>query len=146
GQATTDYTFDGPTNTVTMGSSFVSGDTIEITYFNAETQSGAGSAADIVNTELSVAATGVSAFLGTNNGTTVTSDDVGVSITGANLGLLMFKSIDPSVTTQAAAKIAVVANGTAALVGLSDLALSGRLALKYNDTGTPVTVNGTVTG
>lgn len=86
-------------------------------------------------TEIAVAATGVSVFLGANEGE---ADETGVRISGASLGLLLFKSN----TTTAASTYALFAEGNVELVGVSGVQLSGSLAVKVNNTGTNVTDGG----
>src|ERR1043166_8152519 len=95
---------------------------------------------DIVNTELAVAATNVHAFLGAGAATTSTTDDVGIKIDNASLGLLIFNTINPALTTQTPSRYALVANGSASLVGVTGLTLSGdNLSVTVNRTGTNVT-------
>ncbi|MEN9556436.1 MAG: hypothetical protein RLZZ232_2722, partial [Planctomycetota bacterium] len=80
-------------------------------------------------TKIKVAATNVNAFLGSNpDNLAATGDEVGAAISGARLGAVLYR-------TAAGNSYAIDAAGTAALVGVSGLTLSGTLAARINTTG-----------
>ena len=85
-----------------------------------------------MSSRIEVGASNINAFLGAGLGT---SDEIGVKVTGVNLGLLLFTSYDsdPSVT-QAEATYALFASGSGEIVGVPDLTLSGTLSVKVNTT------------
>ena len=85
-------------------------------------------------TEIQVAATGVDVFLGANMGQ---PDETGVRINDASLGLILFKNT----MTNAASTYALSATGGVELVGVTNVTLTGFLAVKINNTGTNVTDN-----
>src|SRR5262249_31089049 len=74
------------------------------------------------------------------------SDATGVQLSNGNLGLVLFRTFDPALTTQAAASYALTASGTGSLVGVNNLSLSGDVSVRINTTGTPVTDDGSETG
>ncbi|MEY3228106.1 MAG: hypothetical protein RLZZ536_2725, partial [Planctomycetota bacterium] len=80
------------------------------------------------NREVVFGATNVSTFVGDTKGTTDTTDDVGVSFSGATL----VGYIAPD------GKYAFSASGNAALAGVDGLTLSGTLSARRNTTGTNV--------
>ncbi|MFN9290007.1 MAG: hypothetical protein ACK6EB_18210, partial [Planctomyces sp.] len=80
------------------------------------------------NRELLIAAANVSAFVGDTKGTTDTADDIGVRFTGGSL----VGYIAPNST------YAFDASGAAAIVGVSDLTLTGTLSAQKNTTGANV--------
>ncbi|MEM5775871.1 MAG: hypothetical protein AAGU05_12790, partial [Anaerolineaceae bacterium] len=77
-------------------------------------------------TKLLVGASNISVFLGTDYGT---EDALGLQVTDGNLGLVLYK------TGTAAATYALSVDGSAALVGLPGLQISGSLGVKINQTG-----------
>ncbi|MFN5899437.1 MAG: hypothetical protein ACK48Y_18070, partial [Planctomyces sp.] len=87
-------------------------------------------------TKIKLAATDVTAFLGTTSGTVDTADDVGVEITSARLGAVLYRKAGIN-------SYAFNASGTAALKNVDGLTLSGDLAARVNTTGAAVneTVN-----
>ncbi|MFT6434600.1 MAG: hypothetical protein ACJAVI_002649, partial [Candidatus Azotimanducaceae bacterium] len=93
-------------------------------------------------TTITVAATSVAIFLGANEGT---ASEVGIKVSGAELGLLIFKTIDHTALSgsAAASTYALTASGAVALVGVPSLVLSGTLSARMNTTGG--TVNRTLT-
>jgi hypothetical protein len=81
-------------------------------------------------TEIRVAGTGINTFLGRNDdGTVGNSDDVGVRITNARLGAVLYR------TSAGATSFAVDAKGTATLVGVDGFTLTGDLSARINTTG-----------
>ncbi|MEW6156110.1 MAG: LEPR-XLL domain-containing protein, partial [Verrucomicrobiota bacterium] len=86
----------------------------------------------LTRTEIEIGATNVTVFLGTDYNT---GQETGVKVTGASLGLILFQSIDTTLTTQAPSTYVIKASGTASLSGISGLTLSGSLAVKVNNTG-----------
>ncbi|MFN9034746.1 MAG: hypothetical protein ACK5YO_00500, partial [Planctomyces sp.] len=88
------------------------------------------------NRELLIAAANVSAFVGDTKGTTDTADDIGVRFTGGSL----VGYIAPNST------YAFDASGAAAIVGVSDLTLTGTLSAQKNTTGANVSKSITVAG
>ncbi|MFN9037939.1 MAG: hypothetical protein ACK5YO_16670, partial [Planctomyces sp.] len=77
-------------------------------------------------TKIKLAATDVSAFLGSNpDNLPGTGDEVGAQITGARLGAVLYQ-------TPAGNSYAFDAAGNAALVGITGLTLSGSLAARVN--------------
>ncbi|MEN9556412.1 MAG: hypothetical protein RLZZ232_2698, partial [Planctomycetota bacterium] len=80
---------------------------------------------------LKLAATEVSAFLGTNSGTADPGDDIGVQLTGARFGGVFFKGADANT-------YAFDALGAAELINVSGLTLEGSLAARINTTGAAV--------
>src|SRR5207244_5835066 len=112
-------------NLVVQVGSFVSL-TGNFSFSKTDTSSGG-----IIKTELAIAATNVYAFIGAGADTPDTSDDTGVRLTGltpgtgANLGLLLFKTFDPALPVQAPSTYALVANGKVELAGITGLTLSG---------------------
>ena len=88
--------------------------------------------------KLVIGAAGVNAFSGTGRGTPETTDDVGLEVSNANLGAVVFTPPGgPS-------SYALTASGTVALVGLDGLLIEGTVAVQVNNTGG--TVNETVGG
>ena len=92
---------------------------------------------DGATTKILVGAANIDAFLGTSD------ESMGVQVTDANLGLVLYK------TGTAAATYALDASAAAALVGFdSILSLSGTLGVRVNTTGVAVSetvdVNGTL--
>ncbi|MFM7830921.1 MAG: hypothetical protein ACKPJD_03990, partial [Planctomycetaceae bacterium] len=77
------------------------------------------------NREILFSATNVSAFVGDTKGTASTADDIGVRFSGGSL----VGYIAPDST------YAFDASGTAAIVGVSDLTLTGTLSAQKNTTG-----------
>ena len=90
--------------------------------FNLEKQNG--------ESKLTLGADGVSAFVGSEYGTT---DAVGIEISDGELGLIL----------TSAGKYALTASGNTSLVGVNQLTLDGRLELAVNRLGTAV--NQTIT-
>ncbi|MFN5434637.1 MAG: beta strand repeat-containing protein, partial [Planctomyces sp.] len=83
-------------------------------------------------TKIKLAATDVSAFLGSNpDNLPGTGDEVGAQITGARLGAVLYQ-------TPAGNSYAFDADGNAALVGITGLTVSGSLAARVNTTGAAV--------
>ena len=77
-------------------------------------------------TKMLIGASNINIFLGTGAGT---ADAIGLQVTNANLGVVLFKE------GTAAATYALSADGSAALVGLDGLQISGTLGVKINQTG-----------
>ena len=92
-------------------------------------------AGTVTTTKIKAAVADVDIFLGANAGQ---PNEMGVKVTDANMGLVMTTVTDTSLSEQAPAKYALVAGGTAALVGIDGLTLSGSLAARVNRTGAPV--------
>ncbi|MFN9040823.1 MAG: hypothetical protein ACK5YO_31325, partial [Planctomyces sp.] len=88
------------------------------------------------NQEVLFAASNVSTFVGDTKGTTDTADDIGVRFTGGSL----VGYIAPNST------YAFDASGAAAIVGVSDLTLTGTLSAQKNTTGANVSKSITVAG
>ncbi len=86
-------------------------------------------------TQITAGAADIDIFLGANAGT---ADATGVSITDAYLGLLIQKVTTADAASQPDSQYAMVAGGSAALVGIDGLTLSGSLAARVNRMGTPV--------
>ena len=89
--------------------------------------SGTGLSFDPADTALDptlIAATGITAFVGAGGGT---AEEAGIKLSEGNLGLVLYDSANPT--------YALVADGNAALVGVSDLTLEGSLAIRLNTTG-----------
>ena len=87
-------------------------------------------------TEIVVGATGINAFIGTSD------QSVGVAITGAKLGLVIYQNITGHTTTYA-----LSASAPIQVVGLpSDIGFSGSLAVAINTTGAAVTETVTTPG
>jgi hypothetical protein len=81
-------------------------------------------------TELRVAGTGINAFIGRNDDSIAgNSDDVGVRISNARLGAVLYR------TAAGATSYAVDAKGTATLVGVDGFSLTGDLSARINTTG-----------
>ncbi|WP_416671883.1 DUF4347 domain-containing protein [Egbenema bharatensis] len=85
----------------------------------------------VMTTQLLVGATDVSAFVGASY---VTADEMGIKLTDGSLGLLMqwVEGSSPSPT------YALQASGTAALVGIDGITLTGSAAIAINQTGAVV--------
>jgi hypothetical protein len=80
-------------------------------------------------TKIKLAATNVHALLGSNpDNVANTSDDVGARISNARLGAVLYR-------TPAGHSYAIDATGTAAIVGIDGLTLSGSLSARINTTG-----------
>ncbi|MEN9554493.1 MAG: hypothetical protein RLZZ232_779, partial [Planctomycetota bacterium] len=88
------------------------------------------------NQEILFAADNVSTFVGDTKGTAATGDDIGVRFSGGSL----VGYIAPDST------YAFDASGTASLVGVSDLTLTGTLSAQKNTTGANVNKSITVAG
>jgi hypothetical protein len=86
--------------------------------------------------EILFVASSVSAFVGEDKGTELTTDDIGVRITGGSL--VGYIAAD--------GKYAFDASGTAALAGVTGLTLSGTLSAQKNTVGTDVDKSITVAG
>jgi hypothetical protein len=81
-------------------------------------------------TEIRVAGTNINAVLGSNpDGIIGNSDDVGARITSAKLGAVLFRK-DNGDTSDA-----IDAKGTASLVGVDGVTVTGDLAARVNTTG-----------
>ncbi len=104
--------------------------------------SNAGSPADDIVT-IEATASDVSAFVGDKKGTETTTDDVGVQISNAALA---WKLVPDNSVTPATQQYALAASGTAALVGVPDLTLTGSLNVQKNTTGAAVNRSLTVGG
>jgi len=100
---------------------------------------------DVTTTEILVAVANTNIFLGANANT---NRATGVKITGAKLGLVIRAFDDVSTSTQSDATYAFLAEGSAALVGIDGLHLSGSLSARVNRMGAPIDktidVNGTL--
>jgi hypothetical protein len=91
-------------------------------------------------TKIKLAATNVNAFLGSNpDNLANTGDEVGAQISNARLGAVLYR-------TSAGNSYAIDAAGTAALVGIDGLTLSGSLSARINTTGGAVSETITVPG
>ena len=84
-------------------------------------------------TKFLVGAGGIDAFIGSGDETT----GIGAKISGATLGLVVLHDIDPVAKTSNTT-YALNAGGSAALVGLAGLDVSGSLSVQVNNTGAPV--------
>ncbi|MFM8476698.1 MAG: hypothetical protein ACKOEO_13035, partial [Planctomycetaceae bacterium] len=83
-------------------------------------------------TKIKLAATNVNAFLGSNpDNLANTGDEVGAQVSNARLGAVLYR-------TAAGNSYAIDAAGTASLVGIDGLTLSGSLSARINTTGGPV--------
>ncbi|MGV2336693.1 MAG UNVERIFIED_CONTAM: hypothetical protein LVR18_22175 [Planctomycetaceae bacterium] len=87
-------------------------------------------------TTLKVLATNVGAFLGTGANTTATSDDMGVRLSNGALDLRFTKNSAANTSYYALA-----ARGTASLVGITDLTLTGTLQAERNTGPSAVTLD-----
>jgi hypothetical protein len=91
-------------------------------------------------TKIKLAATNVNAFLGSNpDNLANTGDEVGAQISNARLGAVLYR-------TSAGNSYAIDAAGTAALVGIDGLTLSGSLSARINTTGGAVSETITIPG
>ncbi|MCY2990036.1 MAG: hypothetical protein NTY19_19505, partial [Planctomycetota bacterium] len=88
------------------------------------------------NEEMLFGASQVTAFVGDKKGTTDTADDLGVRLSDISLVVLI----------KADKTYAFDGSGTASLVGVPDLMLSGSLSVQKNTTGEPVNRSLTVGG
>ena len=77
-----------------------------------------------------IAAAGINIFVG-SGGTT----PVGVQVSGANLGLAIFSTTNLTTSVTTSGGFALSTAGTAALLGVPDLTLTGTLAVQVNTTG-----------
>ncbi|MEI7700245.1 MAG: hypothetical protein WCK86_10635, partial [Planctomycetia bacterium] len=92
---------------------------------------------DSSTTKVRVAGTNISALLGSNpDGVIGTADDVGAKISNVRLGAVFYKGASGT-------SYAMDASGTAALVGVPGITLTGSLAARVNTTGGAV--NETIT-
>jgi hypothetical protein len=87
--------------------------------------------------EILFAANNVSTFVGDTKGTASTADDIGVRFSGGSLVGYIARSTAP---------MPFDASGTAAIVGVSDLTLTGTLSAQENTTGANVSKSITVAG
>ncbi|NLX95674.1 MAG: hypothetical protein GXY83_05820, partial [Rhodopirellula sp.] len=82
--------------------------------------------------KLLIGAADINTFLGTGLETPDTTDDVGLEVRGANLGVLVLTP--PGVPSS----FALTASGSVALAGLDGLSISGAVAVEVNKTGQTV--------
>ncbi|TAN47733.1 MAG: LEPR-XLL domain-containing protein, partial [Methylococcaceae bacterium] len=87
-----------------------------------------------VDTRIAAAITDTSVFLGVNAGT---EDELGVRISDASLGLLIFKTRyeDDGATLDTGNRYAMTGEGTGALVNIPGITLNGTLKLEINRSG-----------
>ncbi|MFM7070646.1 MAG: hypothetical protein ACKO38_02490, partial [Planctomycetota bacterium] len=86
-------------------------------------------------TQITAAAADIDVFLGTNAGT---AQQTGVLISDAYLGLVIQKVTTEGAASQPNSQYAMVAGGSAALVGINGLTLTGSLAARVNRMGAAV--------
>ena len=108
--------------------------TLAITAADFVDFSGSFSIADTSDGKgLLIGAADIDVFLGRGASTATTSDDLGLSVSDANLGILLYTS------TAAKGKYALSASGNAALVGLPGLTLTTTgMQVRRNTTGRSV--------
>ncbi|MGN6135075.1 MAG: hypothetical protein ACTHOU_11290, partial [Aureliella sp.] len=92
----------------------------------------------VTSSQLKVGASEVTAFFGDPGQDDAPSDDTGVVISDGQLGLIVNKTTDTSQATQAPSTYALVASGSAELVGIDGLELGGSLEIRKNTTGETV--------
>ena len=109
----------------------------------------------VTTTKLKVGAAGVETFLGVGpakiadtstqdpDDKIINPDAMGILIDDAELGLVLFKRVDSNNPTASTSSYAIDASGSATLLGIDALSLSGSLGVRVNTTGR--TVDETVT-
>ncbi|RLC10571.1 MAG: hypothetical protein DRH43_06050, partial [Deltaproteobacteria bacterium] len=110
----------------------------------------------LITTRIKAGAAGIEAFLGVGpakipddstpdpGDTKINPDAMGVLITDAKLGLVLFRNTDSLHPANNSSSYALAATGGAMLLGVDDLSLSGSLGVRVNKTGRTVDESVTV--
>ncbi|MDA1230761.1 MAG: hypothetical protein O2856_08305 [Planctomycetota bacterium] len=85
-----------------------------------------------LDSKLTIGGSNIAVFVGTGAGT---ADAVGVSITDTDFGIAVFKSSDATLPTQPDTTYALTAQGTATLLGVDGVTLTGTMSALINRTG-----------